>query len=310
MNKCPITYQLININKYSAQGLKQLHPQLTNLIDLPYTAKEQRTESSKRAVKMSIQGVQPKLSARLRISNACFEVVDTHGTFILKPQSDTYEQLPENEDLTMKLADIIGIEKPMSGMVFSKDSSLTYFIKRFDRYGRNKKYRLEDFAQLTGNTRDTKYDWSMEKLVPVIENYCTFPMIEKIKLFRLTIFSFITGNEDMHLKNFSLIEQGDIVKLSPAYDLLNTTIALPNPIEEFALSLRGKKRNLNKFDLINYFAAERLGINNKTIKNVLETIYNNLFALHEMIDQSFLSAPYKEQYHNLLEERSNRIFKQ
>ena len=182
MNKCPITYQLISENKYSDKGLKQLHPKLTSLNDLPYTAKEQRIESWKRATKMSIQGYQAKLSARLRISDSCFHVVDTKGTYILKPQSNTYDQLPENEDLTMKMAEIVGIEKPISGMVFSKDRSLTYFIKRFDRYSRNKKYRLEDFAQLTGNTRDTKYDWSMEKIVPVIENYCTFPVIEKIKL--------------------------------------------------------------------------------------------------------------------------------
>lgn len=308
MNKCPITYQLIDDNKYSVTGLKQLHSKLSYFTNLPYTAKEQRLEARKRATKMSIQGVQAKLSARLRISNSCFKIVDTNGTFILKPQSETYEQLPENEDLTMKLAGIIGIEKPISGMVYSKDGSLTYFIKRFDRYSRNKKCRLEDFAQLTENIRETKYNWSIEKLVPVIDNHCSFPVIEKVNLFRLVIFAFITGNEDMHLKNFSLIEQNDIIKLSPAYDLVNTTIALQNANEELALLLNGKKRNFNKSDLVNYFATERLGINNKSIKNVLDEINNNLFVLHDMIDRSFLSASYKEQYHNLLEERSNRIF--
>lgn len=308
MIRCPITYQSISENKYSGKGLKQLHPKLTSLNDLPYTAKEQRIESRKRATKMSIQGLQAKLSARLQISDSCFQVVDTKGTYILKPQSDTYEQLPENEDLTMKLAEIIGIEKSISGMVYSKDKSLTYFIKRFDRCGRNEKYRLEDFAQLTGNTRDTKYDWSMERLVPVINNFCTFPAIEKIKLFRLVIFSFITGNEDMHLKNFSLIEQDKIIKLSPAYDLLNTTIAITNPIEEIALPIKDKKRNLNKSDLVQYFAIERLGINNKSVTDVLEKVGNNLFVLHEIIDKSFLSASFKEQYHHLLENRSNKIF--
>jgi len=308
MNRCPITYQSISESKYSTAGLKKLHPKLNSLADLPYTAKEQRIESRKRATKMSIQGYQAKLSARLRINNSCFEVVDTHGTFILKPQSDTYKQLPENEDLTMKLAELIGIEKPISGMVYSKDGSLTYFIKRFDRYSRNNKYRLEDFAQLTGNKRETKYNWSIEKLVPVIENYCTFPAIEKIKLFRLVLFAFITGNEDMHLKNFSLIEQDNIIKLSPAYDLLNTTIAITNPIEEIALPIRGKKRNLKKSDLVQYFAIDRLGVNKNSINNVLEKIYYNLHILHEMINKSFLSASFKEQYHHLLEKRSNKIF--
>lgn len=308
MNRCPITYQLISKNKYSDKGLKQIHPKLTSLNDLPYTAKEQRIESRRRATKMSIQGFQAKLSARLQISASCFQVVDTKGTYILKPQSELYDQLPENEDLTMKLAEIIGIKKPISGMVYSKDGSLTYFIKRFDRYSKNKKYRLEDFAQLTGNTRDTKYDWSMERLVPVIDNFCTFPAIEKVKLFRLVIFSFITGNEDMHLKNFSLIEQNSIIKLSPAYDLLNTTIAITNPTEEIALPIKGKKRNLNKSDLVQYFAIERLGINNKSVTDVLEKVGNNLFVLHEIIDKSFLSTSFKEQYHHLLENRSNKIF--
>ncbi len=308
MNKCPITYQPITDRKYSVDGLKYLHPKLTDLSNLPYTSREQRLESSKRAGKMSIQGVQPKLSARLRLNESRFEIVDKYGTFILKPQSDTYKELPENEDLTMKMAGIIGINKPVTGMVYSKDDSLTYFIKRFDRYGKNKKYCLEDFAQLTNNTRETKYDWSIDRLIPVIDNFCTFPAIEKIKLFRLIIFSFITGNEDMHLKNFSLIEQNDIIKLSPAYDLLNTTIALSNPIEESALPLNGKKRNLKKSDFLNYLAVEMLNLNNRSTNEILDKIQGNLSTLHELIDKSFLSKINREQYHNILGERATRIF--
>lgn len=183
MNRCPITYQFCN-SKYSKSGLNKLNPKLTDLEDLPYSAYEQRQESAFRAGKMSIQGVQPKLSAKLSTKTQTLEIVDAGGTYIIKPQHETFIQIPENEDLTMKMAKLAGIEVPMTGLIYSKDGSLSYFIKRFDRYGKNNKYQLEDFAQLTGNTRDTKYDSSMEKLIPVIEEYCTFPMLEKENYFQ------------------------------------------------------------------------------------------------------------------------------
>jgi serine/threonine-protein kinase HipA len=134
---------------------------------------------------MSVQGIQPKLSATLNVSRQRFEVVDIGGHYILKPQNPQFPQLPENEDLSMRLAGAAGIDVPLHGLVYSKDGSFTYFIKRFDRIGRNKKLAVEDFAQLFGLSRETKYDASMEKVAAVIEKYCTFPALEKIKLFRL-----------------------------------------------------------------------------------------------------------------------------
>lgn len=116
---------------------------------------------------MSIPGVQPKLSARVSVKHNGFDITDSKGTFIIKPQSDTYREVPENEDLTMKMAKSFGIAVPLTGLVYSKDGSMSYFVKRFDRYGKNKKIHVEDFAQLTGNTRETKYDSSMEKLIQV-----------------------------------------------------------------------------------------------------------------------------------------------
>lgn len=257
MNKCPITYESCK-GKYSPSGLAKLSPRLTDLADLPYTAQEQRREAAKRVDKMSIQGVQPKLSARLSIKNNAFEIVDTKGTFIIKPQSDIFKEVAENEDVTMKMAKIFGIEVPLTGLVYSKDGSLSYFIKRFDRYGKNKKKHMEDFAQLTNNTRETKYNWSMEKLIPVLELHCTFPLLEKRKLFRRVLFCFLTGNEDMHLKNFSLIMHENKVELSPAYDLLNSTIAMEKAIEELALPLAGKKSKIKKEELFEYYGKKRL----------------------------------------------------
>jgi len=139
MSRCPITYGECEGGKYSLKGLKKLSPRLKNLKDFPFSAEEQVKEAIARAAKMSIQGVQPKLSVRLDLKNEVFEIVDTGGRYIFKPQTKNYKEVPENEDVTMRLAELIGIDVPLHGMVFSKDNTLTYFIRRFDRVGRNKK---------------------------------------------------------------------------------------------------------------------------------------------------------------------------
>lgn len=308
MNICPITYQPCGEKKYSDKGLKQLSRNLTHLKDLPFTQEEQLREAAIRADKMSIQGVQPKLSAKLNVKDEVFDIVDRGGTYILKPQNNFYPELPENESLTMKLAELAGIEVPLSGMIYSLEGKLTYFIKRFDRYGRNKKLSLEDFAQLSGKSRETKYDYSMEKLVNLIDTFCTFPAIEKVKLFRLTIFNFLIGNEDMHLKNFSLITRDNKVELSPAYDLLNTTIVVPRAQEEIALPIAGKKRNLNAKILIDYFAKERLKLNDNIINQTLEQIKLQFDNWESLIKISFLSNEMKEKYWELMKKKILIVF--
>ncbi len=226
MTRCPITYEALQKGmKYSRAGLRLLSARLTALHDLPWSASDQRKEAVLRAGKMSIQGMQPKLSARLNVPEGRFDVVDTGGEFILKPQTD-YPEIPENESLTMRFAATVGIEAPLTGMVYCADGSRTYFIKRFDRVGKNRKIPVEDFTQLSGRTRETKYDSSMEQLGEIIRRFCTFPVVENQKLLRLTLFNYLTGNEDAHLKNFSLVTRDGIVGLSPAYDLVNTTIVL------------------------------------------------------------------------------------
>lgn len=303
MNICPITYQPCGDKKYSDKGLKLLSRNLTQLNDLPLTQEEQLREAAIRADKMSIQGVQPKLSAKLNVKEEVFDIVDRGGEYILKPQNNFYPELPENESLTMKLAELIGIEVPISGMIYSSDGKFTYFIKRFDRYGRNNKLSLEDFAQLSGKSRETKYDYSMEKLVTLIDTFCTFPAVEKVKLFRLTIFNYLIGNEDMHLKNFSLITRDNKVELSPAYDLLNTTIVVPRTQEEIALPIAGKKRNLSVKILIEYFGKERLKLNDTIISQVLNRISSEFNNWENLVDLCFLSNEMKEKYLKLMRKR-------
>ena len=230
MNRCPITYNLCEEDTYSEKGLKLLSPTLKSLSLLEFTAEELRAEAMYRASKMSIQGIQPKLSAILNIKDGLFVIVDKSGRYILKPQHHIFPELPQNEDLTMRLAASIGVEVPLHGLIYSKDGSLTYFIRRFDRKGQKDKIAVEDFAQLAGLSRDTKYNFSMERLVKLIDDYCTFPTIERAKLFKLVLFNFLIGNEDMHLKNYSIIIRNDKVELSPAYDLLNSSIVLKGDI--------------------------------------------------------------------------------
>ena len=234
-----------------------------------------------------------------------FKIVDKGGHYILKPQNLLFSEIPQNEDLTMRLAKLAGIEAPLHGMLYSKDGSLTYFIKRFDRVGKTGKIPVEDFAQLAEKSRDTKYDYSMEKLIPLLERYCTFPALEKLKLFRLTLFNFLVGNEDMHLKNFSLIRRAarGKVELSPAYDLINTTIAMKNPVEELALPLVGKKSRFKARDFFEYYAREKMNLTDKSIHQIAAVFQETFPVWKKMIEMSFLSKKMKEAYWLLVKRR-------
>ena len=301
MSRCPITYETISEGRYSRKALHKLSPKLDELLDLPYSVEEQIHEAETRATKMSIQGVQPKLSAKLNVKGKVFEVVDTGGRFILKPQNQLYRCLPENEAITMHLASAVGIETPFHGMIYAKDGTLTYFIKRFDRQGYRKR-ALEDFAQLAGLSRVTKYNYSMERLVPILEQHCTFPTLEKLKLLRLTLFNYLVGNEDAHLKNFSLIRLNQKVQLSPAYDLLNTTIVM-KVTEELALPLNGKKNNLNRNLFFNYYAIDRLNLTERVIDQVDQEFRSSIDSWKSLIEKSFLTEELKQEYWEVISQR-------
>jgi len=153
------------MGQYSDQGLRSLDRRLRDLRPLEFTSEELVEEATRRASRMSIQGVQPKLSVVVDARQGKFTIVDTNGRYILKPPHTVFRSLPENEDLTMKLARAVGIEVPFHGMVYGKDSSLSYFIRRFDRAETVPlRIPVEDFAQLSGRTRDTKYDSSVTRI--------------------------------------------------------------------------------------------------------------------------------------------------
>lgn len=303
MNRCPITLEPCGELMYSRAGLKLLSANLKELRNFPYSRTEQLEEAARHATKMSIQGVQPKLSVRLNSAHGTFEIVDTRGTFIIKPPHPVFPELVENEDITMRMARISGIEVPLSGMIYAKDGSLSYFIKRFDRIGRTKKLAVEDFAQLSGRTRDTKYDSSMEQVAAVVERFCTFPVLEKLRLFRLTVFNFLIGNEDMHLKNFSLISREGKIELSPAYDLINTTLALQTK-EELALPLMGKKSGLTRAHFAHYFARERLALPENLIARELTQLAALRSKYDLLLEHSFLSSGLRQRFKDIIAARS------
>jgi serine/threonine-protein kinase HipA len=310
LNRCPITYGDCGTERYSRGGLRKLSSRLKWLEDLPYSAEEQRREAVARAAKMSIQGVQPKLSVRLSASKGTFEVVDRGGRFVVKPQHDVFPKLPENEDVTMRMASALGIDVPLHGMVYSRDGSLSYFAKRFDRIGRGKKLATEDFAQLSGRDRETKYDSSVEKVIGILDR-CTFPAVERARLYRRLLFCFLVGNEDMHLKNFSIISREGKVELSPAYDLLNTTIAFlaigkaAGDIEETALPLKGKKRGLTRRLWMEYLGKERMALAKAYIDGILREFSEAMPVLRDLVGRSFLSEEGKSAYLSLMQERAD-----
>ncbi|PTX91632.1 HipA domain-containing protein [Opitutus sp. ER46] len=287
---------------YSPAGLRRLDRRLRAIAPLPYTREQLLEEAAARAAKISIQGMQPKVSAVLRVTEGRMEIVDLNGRYIVKPPHLVYAELPENEALTMSLAASLDIEVPPHGLLLNQDDTRSYFVRRFDRTGWTRR-PVEDFAQLSGATRDTKYDSSTERLIEIIDRFCTFPALERMKLLDRLLCAFLTGNEDMHLKNWSLITREDKVQLSPAYDLLNSTIPNPRSREELALPLHGKRSHLRTSDFWQYLAAERLGLSAPLIEQTRARFRQACATWPDRIEASFLSAEMKARYLTLLESR-------
>jgi serine/threonine-protein kinase HipA len=306
VRRCPLTYEEVE-GRYNLTALRRLDSRLTDLADLPLTSEQLRVEARQQAVKISIQGVQPKLSAILSVKHQRFELVSRGARFILKPQHPDFPSVPENEDLTMNLARSAGIDVPVHGLIYGADGQLTYWIKRFDRVGKNQRLATEDFGQLLSEPRETKYTGSLEKVAQVVSSHCTFPVLQRERLLRLVLFSFICGNEDQHLKNFSLLTTSEgQVQLSPAYDLLNSAILLRDP-EETALPLRGKKRRLKRADFLDYYAGDRLQLRAQVVERMLQEFQLALPDWPRLIRRSFLPADQQIKYEELLLERTARL---
>lgn len=272
---------------------------------------DQMDELAKNVVERSVAvpGVQAKLSMSLvketkEKSDTRLAVVGAlGGQYIFKPPSDKYPEMPENEHVTMRFAAAFGIKVVPSSLIRLLSGELSYITKRVDRTETDSKIHMIDMFQIT--EAFDKYRSSMEKVGKAIGLYSINPLLDKVIYLDLVIFSFLMGNNDMHLKNFSMIEGPSGWVLSPAYDLLNVAIINPDDKEELALTLNGKKRKLRRehFEQL----GNDLGLTSKQIRGSFDRMIKNKSKAITWIDQSFLSDKMKKAYKDLLEIKYNQL---
>lgn len=271
------------------------------------------TEIDELAIKVlgrsvTLTGVQPKLSVEIskeKKGKNRLTLVGLWGNYILKPPFSRFPEMPEVEDLTMHLSELVEIKTAEHSLIRLKSGELAYISKRFDRV-KSAKLHLEDMAQITEMLTERKYSGSMEKVGKAILKHSDYAGNDAIRFFELTLFCFITGNADMHLKNFSLLKNIDNeVTLSPAYDLLSTKIMMPEDKEELALTLNGKKNNIRKKDLELF--AEKLGISLKVKENIIKKFLSSTDSFNKMIEMSFLKDETKILFKELIEQRLDRL---
>jgi serine/threonine-protein kinase HipA len=250
--------------------------------------------------KLSITGVQKKLSVGYDNTNSKITVIGYQDDFILKLPSSDYPEIEFNEDLTMHLASIAGL-KTVPHILIPLDNSYAYLTKRIDRTGRNKKH-MEDFCQLSEKLTEYKYQGSHELIARKIIEFSELSNFDLLTLFDLTMFNYLVSNNDMHLKNYSLL-YGKQISLSPAYDLLNTRLYInsKDDPDDFALSMNGKKSNFKLEDFLLF--GKYLKLNNKQVQNIINKYIKIKPKLLDKICQSFLDDNLKEQYKNDLENR-------
>ena len=257
----------------------------------------------------TLTGVQSKLSLdieKAEKSSKRFTIVGLWGRYILKPQSQHYEQLPELEDLTMHLAEIAKIKVVPHSLIRFQDGDLCYITKRIDRGTKGEKFAMEDMCQLTGRLTEYKYKGSYEQIAKHILKYSSTPKLDVVNFWEQVLFSWITGNSDMHLKNFSLYSnKPDIYVLTPAYDLLATKLVIPEDSEELALTLGGKKKKIKKTDFVT--AMQSTGLEEKIIKNILDKFRKASSGWMDFIDLSFVREETKERYKNLIDGQLSKL---
>lgn len=257
---------------------------------------------------LTVPGVQKKLSLHLSDdAETRLTIVDYPTGYILKPQTTEYRELPEHEHLAMCLAQIAGIQTVPHALVKLHDQ-YAYITKRIDRkISKNalKLYAMEDFCQISGRLTQDKYKGSYENCGKIIKKYSIYPGLDLSELFLRVVFSFIIGNSDMHLKNFSLREKepaGRQFCLSRAYDILAVNVVLPEDGEQLALTLNGKKSNIRKKD---FFAlAKSLEIPEKSAENMLKKICLLKDQFWQQCDEAYLSEGQREKVKDLIGQRT------
>ena len=301
--------------KELGKGEKDFHPQCAKkffglqgapLLDYRHEELDKLAEQVIRS-QTSLTGVQPKLSLNLNKHEGTsrLTIVGLWGDYIFKPQTEDYIQLPENEDLTMHLAEAAKISVVPHSLIRMADGELGYITKRIDRTKNGEKVDMEDMCQLTLHPTEYKYKGSHEQIAKAIMQYCDMPKLELANYMQLLLFCFVTGNNDMHLKNFSIYRPKNIYQLAPAYDLLNIAIANPIDKEELALTLSGRKSKLQLKDFLK--AGEAMGLEEKVIMHLIGNMQKALPKWKMLIQSSFLTEEMKVKYEQLVTSRLERI---
>jgi serine/threonine-protein kinase HipA len=279
--------------------------------EFPYALSEMHELASQVILRsVSVTGVQAKLSVDLAAPDGKgrkkrLTIVGMWGHYILKPPTEDYPCLPETEDLTMHIAELFKVRTVPHSLIRIKSGELAYLTKRVDRRN-GKKVHMEDMCQLSERLTEDKYKGSMEQVGKVINLHAENRGFDALEFFRLALVSFLTGNADMHLKNFSLLHASDgSISLAPAYDLVATKLILPEDKEETALTVNGKKGTLRESDF--RALAESLLITDTVYKNTLREFEGRLPNALAFLNQSFLTRETSEDYASLLKERAGRL---
>jgi serine/threonine-protein kinase HipA len=300
-------------------GLVDFHPGCSKKIFgtavaplLTYDEK-QMLELGKQVIKshVAVTGVQPKLSLDIektgrhtgKMEPQRFTIVGLWGGYILKPPTPTYPQLPQLEDVTMHLAALSGIATVPHSLIRMQSGNLAYITKRIDR-AKGEKIHMEDMCQLTERLTENKYKGSYEQIAKAIIKYSINPGLDMINFFEQVVFSFLTGNADMHLKNFSLIKRPGIgYMLSPAYDMIPSSLVMEGDYEELALNLYGKKRNMQKKDFDAFVIAVKL-LEERSVENIYNKFRATMPRWFDLIPVSFIDRGLQDQYISLIKERA------
>ena len=280
--------------------------------ELPYTRGD-LTDLAKEVIRSrtTLTGVQAKLSLDIskehRTGPGRFTIVGLWGRYILKPPTDFYPHLPEQEDLTMHLAELAKISVVPHSLIRFADGELCYITRRIDRTASGEKLAMEDMCQLTERLTEHKYKGSYEQIAKTIARFSSVPKLDLVNFWEQVVFSWITGNADMHLKNFSLYSkrQGEY-QLTPAYDMLSTALAMPEDTEELALTLNGKKRKLKRTDFESAMRAS--GLDGKIIGNIFDKFFKSTAKWYAFIDNSFLPDTMRLEYKAIVKDRLADLF--
>lgn len=309
MSKCLYCYKELR------PGEVDFHPECARKMfgvpaapELPYS-RDNMSELASKVIKTStsVTGVQAKLSLEIdrgrKNEPSRFTIVGLWGNYILKPQSPQYRCLPKLEDLTMKMAETAKIKTAHHSLIRFSDGELGYITQRMDRGKKGQKHSMLDMCQLTNRLTEHKYLGSYEQLAQTVIKYSSAPYLDVQKFWELVLFSWITGNSDMHCKNFSLLDEGEGYLLSPAYDLLAVLLADPNDTDELAMPIftGGKTTGFDRNTFTQAFIQSGVPVNTAEKRIARMAGYKDKWF--ELIDSSFLPEDLKASYKNLISTR-------